>query len=149
MSTTSVVGGFSQDLPYYGSCIQPGLQALVPPIALTTSAPRPGLLSFPPQSPHKAHIQVPNNPSGRPVFMHPFRQRCCLHGAFEDPGLPKIGTWVWLLPINIFLSFLQMETLIKTFECVPYSEFFVLFLYVTATILPSSLPAGRVNIERL
>lgn len=81
--------------------------------------------------------------------MHPFRQRRCLHGAFGDPGLPKIGTWAWLLPTNIFLSFLQMETLIKTFECLPYSEFFVLFLYVTETVLPSSLPAGRVNIERL
>ena len=45
-----------------------------------------------------------------------------------------------------FFFFLQMEALIKTFECLPYSQFFVLFLYVIEKILLSSLPAGLVNI---
>lgn len=37
---------------------------------------------------------------------------------------------------------LQMQALIKTFECLPCSSFFVRFLYVTQKLLPSSLPAG-------
>ena len=48
--------------------------------------------------------------------------------------------------VNDGEPFLQMEALIKIFECLPYSSFFVLFLYVTEKILPNSLPAGLVNI---